>query len=118
MSQLNSLGFFERALRRSPRKRAEMTGEAAMKHVLLFEDERGFSEKIGYFLAGRGYQVIVAERLQAARRLVEHGGMDLVVADVRDLCSLGSEVIRRATQKGVQIFVTGTNSSAFRQPQE
>ncbi len=42
--------------------------------------------------------------------------MDLVIADICDLYSLGFEVIKRAKQKGVQIFVTSTNSSAFSQP--
>ncbi len=89
-----------------------------MKHVLLFEDEQGFSEKVGHFLADCGYHVTVAKKLKVAQRLVERGGMDLVIADIRDLSTLGLAVLQTARQRGVQIFITGTNSSSFSPPTE
>lgn len=87
-----------------------------MKHVLLFEDEQGFSEKVGHFLVGYGYHITLAKKLEVAQRLVERGGMDLVIADIRDLSRLGLDVLKTARQRGVQIFITGTNSSSFCQP--
>ena len=84
-----------------------------MKRVLLFKDEQGFSDQIGHIFADRGYHVTVAARLEVAQRLVERGGMDLVVADILDLNNIGLEGIKLAKRRGVQIFVMSNNSSSF-----
>ncbi len=84
-----------------------------MKRVLLFKDEQGFSDQIGHIFVDRGYHVTIATKLQVARRLVERGGMDLVVADILDLNSIGLKEIKQAKRRGVQIFLMSNNSSSF-----
>lgn len=70
--------------------------EGDVIRVLVAEDDDGMRELIGRVLGEEGYRVIPARDGTEAVRLLEEGGFDLVLTDVRMPGHDGTEVLRRA----------------------
>src|SRR5699024_6068482 len=74
---------------------------AAVTTILLVEDERSYSDAIGYLLDKEGFGVISAETGTEALQYFERGGIDLVLLDLMLPGMSGLEVcrqIRRSSQ--------------------
>lgn len=72
-----------------------------MTTILLVEDERSYSDAIGYLLDKEGFGVISAETGTEALQYFERGGIDLVLLDLMLPGMSGLEVcrqIRRSSQ--------------------
>lgn len=51
-------------------------------HLLLVDDEASIHEPLADYLKDNGYRVTVAERAEAAREVIERGGIDLALIDI------------------------------------
>ena len=67
----------------------------AKSHILVVDDEEMFRRALGRILARVGHQVSEARDAAEALSLLSHGGLDLVVADVRMPGLNGLELVRQ-----------------------
>lgn len=79
-----------------------------MKHILLVEDEKSYSESLAFLLGKEGYQVTVAEDGNQALKLFAETHPDLVLLDLMLPGIPGTEVCRkiRATSMVPIIMLT------------
>jgi DNA-binding response OmpR family regulator len=83
-----------------------------MKHVLLFEDERGDVSGLRRALEDHGHWVNVAANLHGARQMLETREFDLIVVNI--LLPDAIELGKMAEERGIRIFLTGSSSDSIR----
>ncbi len=66
--------------------------------ILLVDDEPSIRQLLSYRLKREGFDVVIAENGRAAIKLLEAGGIDLLVSDIRMPDMNGVEVLRAAKQ--------------------
>jgi len=66
--------------------------------ILLVDDEPSIRQLLSYRLKREGFDVVLAENGREAVRLIEAGGIDLLVSDIRMPDMSGVEVLRAAKQ--------------------
>lgn len=83
--------------------------KAAIRRILIVEDEPLIAFDNEHFLEESGFEVVATvDTASAAERLIAAGGIDLVTADVRLHEGSGLDVARAARARGVPVlFVTG-----------
>jgi two-component system response regulator PilR (NtrC family) len=70
----------------------------AAPRILLVDDEPSIRQLLSYRLRREGYEVLPAESGHDAIALLERGGVDLLVSDIRMPDMSGVEVLRRAKE--------------------
>src|SRR5512143_2957594 len=70
----------------------------APSKILLVDDEPSIRQLLSYRLRREGYEVLLAENGRDAIGLLERGGVDLLVSDIRMPDMSGVEVLRRAKE--------------------
>jgi DNA-binding NarL/FixJ family response regulator len=84
-----------------------------MRHVLLFEDERGVVIGLRRALEVHGHCVSVTANLHSARQMLERREFDLIIVNIllRDATDVG----KMAEERGIRIFLmTGSSSDSSR----
>ena len=80
------------------------------KRLLLIDDERPILEVLGISLASEGYEVLTAESGQKGMEIFDHGGIKLVVTDIRMPGMDGVEVLRQVKARDPEaevVVITG-----------
>ena len=70
--------------------------DSAVPRILLVDDEPSIRQLLSYRLRKEGYEVVLAENGHEAIRVLEGGGIDLLVSDIRMPDMSGVEVLRAA----------------------
>lgn len=72
--------------------------EPTVPRILLVDDEPSIRQLLAYRLKREGFEVLPAENGREAVKLLEAGGIDLLVSDIRMPDMNGVEVLRAAKQ--------------------
>jgi two-component system response regulator PilR (NtrC family) len=75
---------------------------AQRPHVLVVDDDVDSVELLSLFLTKRGYAVSTAGLLSEARTLLEGGGFDALLTDVRLPDGVGEELLRQPGRGGLR----------------
>jgi two-component system response regulator PilR (NtrC family) len=76
----------------------DATAPVTAPKILLVDDEPSIRQLLSYRLKREGFDVVIAENGRDAVRLLEAGGIDLLVSDIRMPDMNGVEVLRAAKQ--------------------
>jgi two-component system, NtrC family, response regulator PilR len=75
---------------------SDATVQATAPRLLLVDDEPSIRQLLSYRLKREGFDVVLAENGREAVRLIEAGGIDLLVSDIRMPDMSGVDVLRAA----------------------
>lgn len=92
-----------------------MTSNTTAKNILLVDDDQGFLDALSRSLTRRGYQVLAANNIQAARQQCEQMLPDYVVLDLKLDQESGLTLIpelRQRFPKVQMLMLTGYSSIA------
>jgi DNA-binding response OmpR family regulator len=87
-----------------------------MRRILLLEDDEMLRESVGANLEDAGYQVDYAASAAAAGELLDRGGYDLLLADIKVPGGTGLDVADRAAAKGVKVLIVSGYAFALSRP--
>ncbi|HEU4409533.1 MAG TPA: response regulator [Polyangiaceae bacterium] len=74
---------------------AETGGTRQAPRVLVVDDDADSAELLALFLSKKGYEVTTASLLGDARSMLEQGGFDALLTDVRLPDGVGEELLAR-----------------------